>query len=82
MFISPLGVRVMATAADVEALFEQVMDGLKVRRDARSELTGLHVRQMSENAALVSVSRVRYKTDGQELERLGETYTLGGVARA
>ena len=25
---------------------------------------------------LVSVSRVRYATDGRELERLGETYTL------
>jgi hypothetical protein len=66
----------MATAADVEALFTQVMAGLKARSYARSELTGLHVKQMSENSALVSVSRVRYKTDGQELERLGETYAL------
>jgi len=31
---------------------------------------------MSENTAFVSVRRVRYKTDGQKLERLGETYTL------
>jgi hypothetical protein len=31
---------------------------------------------MSEHTAFVSVSRVRYKSDGQELEQLGETYTL------
>src|SRR5215475_12232885 len=76
MFIPPQGVRVLATAADIEALLTQVMQGLKARSYARSELTELHAHQMSENTALVSVSRVRYKTDGEELERLGETYTL------
>jgi ketosteroid isomerase-like protein len=76
MFISPQGVRVMATAADVEALLTQVMEGLKARNYAQSALMDLHVKQMSGNAALVSFSRVRYATDGRELERLGETYTL------
>ena len=76
MFIPPQGVRVLATTADVEALLTQVMEGLKARNYARSELTELHAHQMNENTALVSVSRVRYKTDGEELERLGETYTL------
>jgi hypothetical protein len=52
------------------------MEGLKARSYARSELTDLHVQEMSENTAFVSVSRVRYTSDGQELERLGETYTL------
>jgi len=42
----------------------------------RSEFMDLHVKQMSGNTALVSVSRVRYATDGRELERLGKTYTL------
>jgi ketosteroid isomerase-like protein len=76
MFIPPRGVPVLATPADVEALLTQVMEGLKARNYARSELTELHAHQMSENTALVSVSRVRYTTDGEELERLGETYTL------
>jgi ketosteroid isomerase-like protein len=75
MFIAPQGVRVLATAADVEALLTQVMEDLKARSYARSELTARHVHQMSENTALVSVNRARYATDGQELERLGETYT-------
>ena len=76
MFIPPQGVRVLATAADVEALLTQIMEGLKTRGYARSELWDRHVKQMSGNTALVSVSRVRYATDGRELERFGETYTL------
>jgi NTF2-like protein (DUF6841) len=71
MFIPPQGVRVLATAADVEALLNQVMEGLKARSYARSELMDLHVKQMSGN----SVSRVRYATDGRELERLGNLHT-------
>jgi hypothetical protein len=73
-------VRVLATAADVEALLTQVMEGLKARSYARSELIDLHVKQMSGNTGVVSVSRVRYATNGQELERLGETYTLRRTA--
>jgi ketosteroid isomerase-like protein len=76
MFSPPQGVLILATAADVEALLIQVMEGLKARSYVRSELMDLHVKQMSGNSALVSVSGVRYKTDGQELERFGGTYTL------
>jgi len=36
MFIPPHGVRVLATAADVEALLTQVMQDLKARSYARS----------------------------------------------
>jgi ketosteroid isomerase-like protein len=76
LLISPQGVRLMETPAEVEALFARMIEGLQSRRYARSEVTDLHVSQMSEHIAFVSVSRVRYNTDGQELERLGETYTL------
>jgi hypothetical protein len=76
MFIPQHGVRVLATSADVEALLTQAMEGLKTRGYARSELLDRHVKQMSGDTAIVSVSRVRYATDGRELERFGETYTL------
>jgi Domain of unknown function (DUF4440) len=76
MFIPPEGVRLLATAADVEAFLTEVMEGLKSRGYARSELMDLHAKQMSGNTALVSVSRVRYAADGRELERFGETYAL------
>jgi ketosteroid isomerase-like protein len=76
MFIPPQGVLVLTTAADVQALLIQVMEGLKARAYARSELLNLRVIQMSDNTALVTVGRVRYATDGRQLERFGETYTL------
>jgi ketosteroid isomerase-like protein len=81
MFIPPQGVRVLETAADVEALLTEIMQGLKARGYARSQLMELHVKGMSGNTALVSVSRARYATDGRELERLGETYTLRRTER-
>jgi ketosteroid isomerase-like protein len=76
IFIPPQGVRVLLTAAEVAALLTQIMEGLKARDYARSEVLDLHVNRMSGNTALVTVSRVRYATDGRELERFGETYTL------
>jgi hypothetical protein len=49
LFIPPQGVRVLATAADVEAFLTQVMEDLKARSYVRSELTKLQVKQMSGN---------------------------------
>jgi NTF2-like protein (DUF6841) len=76
MFVSPQGVRVLATPSEVESLFNRLMESLTARGFAQSWLTDFEVKQMSEDIALVSVSRVRYKTDGSELEQLGETYTF------
>jgi len=52
------------------------MEGLKAHGFSRSEITEMKVNQMSERTALVSIRKIRYKTDGSELERLGETYTF------
>ena len=76
MLISPQGTLVMTTPAEIEGLFARMWDALRGRQDARSELTHRHVRQAADRIAFVNVSRVRYRTDGTELERLGETYTL------
>ena len=81
MFISPQGVHVFATADDVRTLLTQIMAGLRARGYARSELLDLHVNRMSRNTALLTVSRIRYATDGRELERFGETYTLRSAER-
>jgi ketosteroid isomerase-like protein len=79
MIITPQGARVMTHAAEVESLFAAMMSALKSRGYARSEITEMRVSQMSDHTALVSVNRVRYRADGRELERLGETYTLSKV---
>ena len=68
VFISPQGVVVMTNPMEIEIL--------NARGYGWSELADLRVSQMSDTIAFVSVSRVRYKTDKHELERLGETYTL------
>lgn len=76
LFISPQGIHMMADAKEVEEFVGHLMASLKSRDFLRSEITDMRVSQMSDNTAFVSVSRVRYKTDRQELGRLGETYTL------
>jgi ketosteroid isomerase-like protein len=76
VFISAQGVVVMTNPTEIETLVGRMMAGLKARGYGWSELTSLQVSQMSETIAFVSVSRIRYKTDKQELERLGETYTF------
>ena len=75
LFISNQGVRVIANTGELQA-FIGLMESLKARGFSRSEVPDMRVNQMSENIALVSVRRIRYKTDGSELERLGETYTF------
>ncbi len=76
MFIAPQGVAVMSNATEVESLLDRMMEGLKARGYARSELTDVEAIPLSENIVLVSVSRARYKKDGSQLERVGETYTF------
>jgi hypothetical protein len=76
LFISSQGVRMMADAKEVAAFIGQLMESLKSRGFSRSEITGMRVNQMSESIVVVSVRRIRYETDGRELERLGETYTF------
>ncbi|MGE5219915.1 MAG: nuclear transport factor 2 family protein [Chloroflexota bacterium] len=82
LFIAPSGTRVMTTSDEVESLLSVMMAALKARDYARSEITDMNVTRMSESSALVSVRRIRYRTDGAELERLGETYTLRKVDHA
>ena len=61
MLIAPQGVAVMANATEVESLLDKMMEGLKARGYARSELTDVEAIPLSENIVLVSVSRGRYK---------------------
>jgi ketosteroid isomerase-like protein len=74
--ITDQAVVVVQHAADMETLFKQLMNGLKARDYARSELSDLRVKQVSAKTGFLSVDRTRYKTDGQALERLSETYVM------
>jgi hypothetical protein len=69
----------MSSTAEVESVLDRMMEGLKARGYSRSELTDVEAIPLSENIVLVSVNRARYKKDGSQLERLGETYTFRKV---
>jgi len=79
MFVSPRGVAVMTTPVEVEAVFAGIMADLSRRGYGRTALTRLRVRLLDETIALLSATGVRYRTDGEELEGLGATYTLRRV---
>lgn len=76
LFISPQGVAAAATHDDVKGVFQIIAETLRSKGYGRSELTNLEVQRMSETATLASGVAVRYKRDGQELERVGVTYIL------
>ena len=69
MLIAPQGVAVMANATEVESLLDKMMEGLKARGYARSELTDVEAILLSENIVLVSVSRARYKIETSRDQR-------------
>jgi ketosteroid isomerase-like protein len=76
LLISPQGVAAVPTRAALMATFTPVMEGLRARGYDRSELSMLHLKQLSATATLASGVAVRYKADGQELERVGVSYLL------
>jgi hypothetical protein len=74
--LSPAGVAALSTRADLAAALAPLLEGLRERGYARSELTRLHLKRLSLTTTLGSGVAVRYKADGQELERAGVTYLL------
>ncbi len=76
MLISSRGVIAAPTAAAVAAAFKPTLDSLRAREFGRSELSVGTAKRLSESATLVIGDAIRYKRDGQELERVGLTYVL------
>ena len=72
----PEAVLAVAGVAEARALFAEMMKGLAARGYGRSEWTGLGVKQLGANLAVLSAGVIRYRTDGAELERFGATYML------
>jgi hypothetical protein len=58
------------------AVFGPVMEGLRGKGFGRSELELGYVKSLSSSVALIGGVAVRYKTDGQQMERVGITYVL------
>ena len=76
LLISPQAVFAAPTFETVATLFTPTMEGLRNRDFGRSELSVGHVKSLSTSATLVTGVAIRYKRNGQELERAGVTYVL------
>src|SRR5580658_60853 len=71
LLISPQGVFSVPTFAALEAVFSPTMEALRSREFSRSELSADYVRSLSASATLVTGIAIRYKRNGQELDRAG-----------
>jgi hypothetical protein len=76
MLIGPQGILPAPTHADLATVFTPAVDNLRARGFGRSELSARQTKTLSDTAGLVIGTAIRYKTDGQELERVGVTYVM------
>jgi hypothetical protein len=76
LLISPQGVLSAPTLAVLAGVFTPAMEGLRTREFGRSELSVGFIESLSPSATLVTGIALRYRSNGQELERVGVTYIL------
>ena len=76
LLVGPQGVIPIPDRAALVAVFGPVMEGLRGKGYSRSELEVGYVKPLGSSAALIGGVAVRFKTDGQQLERVGVTYLL------
>jgi ketosteroid isomerase-like protein len=61
---------------EVVRFFRDLIERLKTRNYAHSEVSDLSVDRLSESLATARGLAIRFARDGRELERLGAAYTL------
>ena len=76
MVVAASGARALATRADIAAWLTPVLARMKERGYARSDWSEFQSKLLSNGIAVVSTQTVRYKSDGQQLEKAGFTYIL------
>ena len=76
LLIGPQGVIATPTRAALATAFAPTLESLRARGFGRTELSVQQSRKLSGTAGLVIGVAIRYKADGQELERVGITYVL------
>jgi hypothetical protein len=76
LLAGPLGVIALPTPSVIEPIFGPVMESLRARRFARSEFASQEIRILSADSAFATGIAIRYRLDGEELERAGISYLL------
>jgi len=76
LFIGPQGLHAAPDHAALTAAIAPTMEGLRARGYGRSELDIRQLRSLSSSAITVTGIALRYKLDGDEMERVGLTYVM------
>ena len=76
LLMGPQGAFAAPTHDVLATALTAVIDSLRARGFRRSELSVQRVESLSGSATLVTGIALRYRVDGQELERVGVTYAL------
>jgi hypothetical protein len=76
LLVGHRGIIAAPTHGVLVTAFAPTLKGLRERGFGRSELSVRLSKMLSATAALVTGVAIRYKADGQELERVGTTYVL------
>ena len=76
LLIGPQGVLAAPTHDILTPVLATAIESLRARGFGRSELNVRRAEPLSASTTLVTGVAVRYKIDGQELERVGVTYVL------
>jgi hypothetical protein len=76
MIIAPQGVFAVSDTNTARALLSQFMGQLRSQSYRRTEVVGLTVRKLSPDLAACAGTFVRFNTGGEEIARVGFTYTL------
>ena len=76
LVMGPHGVFAAPAGSALTSVFTPLIESLRGRGYGRSELSIRQLKSLSQATALVTGVAVRFKADGQELERVGVTYLL------
>jgi ketosteroid isomerase-like protein len=76
LLVGPLSVIPLPTPLAIEPIFGPVMQGLRTRGYAMSELQAEEVQMLGADSAFITGIAIRYRSDEEELERAGISYLL------
>lgn len=76
LFLSSAGTSVLGNAQEAEQFFERLIYALRGQGYARSVLTGLQVRLLADDLALVNARGERFTREGKLAAHMIELYTM------
>lgn len=76
LLVGPPGAIPLPTPSAIEPIFGPVMEGLRGRGYVRSQLASLEIRILGADSAFATGIAIRFRSDGEELERAGISYLL------